>query len=245
MRELLNIVYDENHADVCSLDIYLPDDRHTPCPVFIYFHGGGIEGGNKADPSDLINLTSNGIAFVSVEYRMYPNAKFPDFIEDAARAIAFVKEYGELNNSFKEIYAGGSSAGAYLTMMAYFDRHYLSKYGVAPTDIKGWIFDAGQPTVHFNVLRERGLDPRLARIDEAAPVYFIDHEIDFAMQNRLMFIVAENDMPGRIEQTRFLLKTMEQFNYDMSKVEFRLMNGHTHCSYSISSMVSDFILDKQ
>lgn len=244
MKALKNIIYDESHADTCSLDIYLPDNCDVSTPVFIYFHGGGIESGNKEEFSDLINITSEGIAFVSVEYRMYPKAKFPDFIEDAARAVAFIKEYGETNHMFRDIFAGGSSAGAYLTMMTYFDRHYLNKYRVSPEDIKGWIFDAGQPTVHFNVLRERGLDSRLARIDEAAPIYYVDHEIDSAKQSRLLFLVAENDIPNRIEQTKYLLKTMELFNYDMSKVEFRLMNGHSHCSYSIMQNVLGFIINK-
>lgn len=241
MRELLNIIYDENHADICTLDIFLPEDGYSSHPVFIYFHGGGIESGSKEETSDLVNITSKGIAFVSVGYRIYPQAKFPDFIEDAAKAIAFVKAYGETHKLFSEIYAGGQSAGAYLTMMVYFDHHYLNKYGLIPEDVKGWIFDAGQPTVHYNVLRERGFDSRLVRIDEAAPIYFLDHEMDSSNQSRLMFITADNDMPNRLEQTRLLLKTMEVFHYDMSKVEFKIMEGSTHCSYSILKLVLDFI----
>lgn len=244
VKESLNIIYDKKQAEACSLDIYLPD-TDTPCPVFIYFHGGCIEGGSKDVTSDFKNITSRGIALVSVEYRKYPNAKFPEFIEDAATAIAFVKEYGETNNLFSRIYAGGSSAGAYLTMMTYFDSHYLGKYGITPDSINGWVFDAGQPTVHFNVLQERGLDTRLVRVDEAAPIYFINHDIDSANQSKLMFIVAENDMTNRFEQTKLILKTMEHFNYDMSKVDYKFMSGHTHCSYPITDMVSDFILDKK
>lgn len=242
MKKLLNMVYDENYADICSLDMYLPD-ACAPCPVFIYFHGGGIEGGSKADISEEFkNITSQNIALVSVEYRMYPNAKFPEFVEDTARAIAFVKKYGETNNLFNEIFVGGSSAGAYLTMMAYFDHSYLGKYNIIPDSIKGWFFDAGQPTVHFNVLKERGLDGRLVRIDEAAPIYFIDGDADSANQSRMMFIVAENDIENRLEQTKMLLKTLEQFHYHMSKIEFKLMSGCTHCSYPIHDMVLNFIL---
>lgn len=242
MKELLNIIYDENNSSICTLDMYLPD-TDAPCPVFIYFHGGGIEGGSKIDISeDFKNITSNGIALVSADYRMYPNAKFPEFIEDAAKAIDFVMKYGEANNLFSDIFAGGSSAGAYITMMTYFDSLYLHKYGIIPDSISGWFFDAGQPTVHFNVLRERGLDTRLVRVDEAAPIYYIDHDVDSTNQSRMTFIVAENDMPNRLEQTKMILKTLEQFNYDMSKVDYKLMAGCTHCSYPIHEMVKDFIL---
>lgn len=244
MKKLLNLVYDENHASSCSLDMYLPDTGY-PCPVFIYFHGGGIEGGRKEDISeDFKNITTQKIALVSVEYRMYPDAKFPEFIEDTARAIDFVKNYGEREHLFSEIFVGGSSAGAYLTMMAYFDHSYLAKYGIAPDSITGWFFDGGQSTVHFNVLRERGMDTRLVRIDEAAPIYFINHNFDSVSQSRLMFIVAEKDIANRLEQTKLILKTMEQFHYDMSKIDCKLMSGCTHCSYPIHHMVSDFIFDK-
>ncbi|MDF2543901.1 MAG: hypothetical protein K0S47_3619 [Herbinix sp.] len=244
MREMLNMIYDKNHADICTLNIYLPEERDTLYPVFIYFHGGGMEGGSKDEIADLVNITSNGIALVSVEYRKYPQAKFPEFVEDTAKAVEFVKTYGETHNLFSDLYVGGSSAGGYLAMMVYFDRHYLNQYGILPEEIKGWVFDAGQPTVHFNVLRERGLDTRLARIDEAAPIYFIDHGMDQDKQSKLLFITADNDMPNRLEQTKLILKTMEQFNYDMSKVEFILMEGCGHCGYSIVNMVTDFILNQ-
>ncbi len=243
MKEILNVVYNQAYASICTLDLYLPeiDER---CPVFVFFHGGGIEGGSKELSSDYVKITSKGIALASVNYRMYPDAKFPEFIEDAAKAIAFVKEYGETNDLFGEIYAGGSSAGAYLTMMTYFDSHYLAAYGISPDSINGWFFDAGQPTVHYNVLRERGLDTRLIRIDEAAPLFFINHDKNIENQSRLMFIVSDDDIKNRYEQTKLLLKTLEHYNYDMSKVEFKLMVGLTHCSYSIADMVSVFVLNK-
>jgi hypothetical protein len=242
MKELLNIVYDESHPGSCSLDMYLPD-TDSPCPVFIFFHGGGLEGGSKDVSEDYKNLSFQKIALVSVEYRMYPDARFPEFIEDAAKAINFVKTYGETNNLFNKIFVGGSSAGAYLAMMNYFDSRYLGKYGIEPDSITGWIFDSGQPTVHYNVLRERGLDYRLVRIDEAAAIFFIDHDIDSSCQSTLLFIVAENDIPNRLEQTKLLLKTMDQYNYDMSKIAFKLISGCTHSSYPIKDIVSDFIFD--
>ena len=243
MKKILNVVYNQAYASRCTLDFYLPETDER-CPVFVLFHGGGIEGGSKEFSPDFIHITSNGIALASVDYRMYPDAKFPEFIEDAAKAIAFVKEYGETNNLFSEIFAGGSSAGAYLTMMTYFDSHYLDEYGISPDSINGWFFDAGQPTVHYNVLRERGLDTRLIRIDEASPLYFINHDKNIENQSRLMFVVSDDDIINRYEQTNLLLKTLDPFNYDMTKVEFKLMAGHTHCSYSIADMVSVFILNK-
>ena len=45
--------------------------------------------------------------------------------------------------------------------------------GVDTDFISGYISDSAQMTTHFNVLRERGLDTRLERIDEAAPLFYL------------------------------------------------------------------------
>ena len=241
MKKLFHIAYDLQHQDTCLLDMYLPD-TDASCPVFIFFHGGGLESGNRELSQEFIApFLSKGIALVSADYRMYPEARFPEFVEDAAKAICYALDYGKRRNLFREIYVGGTSAGAYLSMMVYFNPHYLGQYGISPDDIKGWIFDAGQPTVHFNILRERGLDTRLVRVDEAAPLYFVDRDKNQAEQSELMFLVSDHDMVNRYEQTKLMLKTMEHFRYDMSKIKFRLMVGHTHCSYSIAGMASGFI----
>lgn len=239
MKVIKNLCYD-NEQEECTLDIYLPDTK--PSPVFIYFHGGGLESGSKEEiPENMKQLPMRDIALISVDYRMYPSAKFPDFILDAAKSINFIKEYNANQHLFSDIYVGGTSAGGYLAMMLYFARHYLGQYGIDPDEFKGWIFDAGQPTVHFNVLRERGLDPRLVRVDEAAPIYFVDKDIDKTNQPRLLFIIAENDISNRYEQTMMLIKTLEQFKYDMNKVHLEIMKDHRHCSYSIYEMVQKFI----
>lgn len=226
-----DIIYNAARPDDCRLDVYLPEtgayDR-----AFVYFHGGGIEGGDKIDFGQHAQLlTDGGTAVVSANYRMYPQAKFPDFIEDAAAAVAWTQRH--LPGA---VYVGGSSAGAYLSMMLYFDRRYLAEAGADADEIAGWAFDAGQPTTHYNVLRERGLDTRLVRVDEAAPVFFADEarfarvrpEKDFP---RILILCADDDMPGRLEQNRLLAKTMEVFGFPAEKIDFRLMEGFTHCAY--------------
>jgi len=240
MKEILNINYDSRYVDICNLDMYLPDVE-KPCPVFIYFHGGGLESGSKELSNELKSITNNNIAIVSVEYHKYPNAKYPDFILDAAKAIEFIFKYNEEKQVFSDYFIGGSSAGAYIAMMLYFNPSYLKSYGIDLSKITGWFFNSGQPTVHFNVLKEKGLDPRLVRIDEAAPIYYIDKDIDLKKHAELMFVLAEEDVPGRLEETHLLINAMCRFNYDMSKVTLRVVPGCKHCGYKIQEIVVEFI----
>ena len=81
--------------------------------------------------------------------------------------------------------------------------------------------------MHFNVLRERGIDSRRVIIDEAAPLYFVGEEKEY---QPMMFIVSDNDMVGRFEQTQLMMRTLSHFEYDTSKISYRLMNGK-HCGY--------------
>ena len=164
--------YDIAYKEDLELDIHLPEREEFD--LFVYFHGGGLESGNKTmHPSFSEYLTANGVAVVSADYRMYPTAKYPEFIDDAARCVAYVKEHVSEWGRCEGIYVGGSSAGGYLSQMLCFDESYLGAYGVCVFDIAGFLHDAGQPTTHFNVLRERGMDTRRIVVDEAAPLYFV------------------------------------------------------------------------
>ncbi len=224
MKSITDICYSKEANQY--LDIYLPEcDRF---PVFLYFHGGGIERGDKAKGVDVFvkHLTARGIAVVSANYRMYPTAKYPEFIEDAACATAWVfanmKNYGEVTG----IYVGGSSAGGYISQMLCFDKHYLAKHGIAPTDITGFIHDAGQPTAHFNVLRERGVDSRRVIVDESAPLYHIGVDETYPP---MLVIVSDKDMQNRYEQTMLLMSTLKHFGHT-ENVKLQVMNS-THCAY--------------
>lgn len=214
----------------CKLDFYLPDRDPAETPLYIHFHGGGIEGGSRRDEYVIELAKKYGIAVASADYRMYPAAHFPDFIEDAAAAVAYVQE--KMGGTYKSVTVGGSSAGAYLSMMLYFAPQYLAAVGLRAEDFDGFIFDAGQPTTHFNVLRERGLDSRCIRVDDAAPMYYIDQPIPHPEEKPPMLILnASRDMENRREQTMLLMGVMRTFGYDMAKVRYVLMKNCNHCEY--------------
>ena len=170
MREITDIFYTKDRHPAQVLDLFLPEGEGFP--VLGYFHGGGLEAGSRKDFRIMAEyLCAHGVAVASADYRMYPSAAYPEFLRDSAAAAAWVKKHiGEYGGNGR-VYIGGTSAGGYISMMLCFDGRYLSPHFLAPTDFAGYVHDAGQPTVHFNVLRERGMDERRIVVDAAAPVY--------------------------------------------------------------------------
>ena len=112
--------------------------------------------------------------------------------------------------------------------MLCFDKRWLGFYDIKANDIAGFVHDAGQPTTHFNVLKERGFNPNRVVVDEAAPLYHVGEEESYPP---MLFILADNDMKNRREQTELLLSTMNHFGYDMTKVEKVVVPNSTHSSY--------------
>ena len=206
MKTIENISYG-NLDSVQKIDLYLPDGAASS--MFVYFHGGGLVGGNK-NSADVFApyLTSRGIAVVSANYRMYPSAAYPDFICDAAEAVAWANRYMKEEIGCDRLYVGGSSAGGYLSMMLCFDKRYLERVGLDNSKVAGYFHDAGQPTAHFNVLKYADIDPRRIIVDETAPLYYVGLEKEYPP---MRFVVSDNDMKNRYEQTMLMLSTLSHF----------------------------------
>ena len=237
-----NLAYKEEHKLQC-LNLFIPEGEVRA--IFVYFHGGGLDHGDMSGSNPWAEYnTDKGIAFASANYRLYPEAKYPDFIRDAASAVAYIKSISDEIGTDK-IYIGGSSAGGYLSMMLAFDKSYLTEAGVDPESISGYFHDAGQPTAHFHVLEERGIDTRRIIVDETSPMFFVGLEEKYP---RMRFIVSDNDMKNRYEQTILMLSTLKHFGHE--NMDLIVMNGK-HCQYTrdtdddgvvkIARMIGEFV----
>lgn len=158
---------DNYRKERCKLDIYYPENKSDYATI-VWFHGGGLEGGSKEIPNE---LKDKGIAVVAVNYRLYPNAKSPSYIDDAAESVAWVfnniESYGGDRN---QIYVAGHSAGGYLTLMVGLDKSYLQKYNIDADKIKGLIPVSGQTNTHYTIRKERGIPMGIPLVDEYAPL---------------------------------------------------------------------------
>ena len=108
MKRLNGIIYSPQTG--LTTDLYLPEDTSS-APLLVFFHGGGIEGGDKTENAASFELLAgHGIAVASADYRLYPNTRFPEFIRDAAQAVAWACSGCGGNFSSDSIFVGGASA---------------------------------------------------------------------------------------------------------------------------------------
>lgn len=220
MKKEFNLNFYKDHY----LDLFIPDKKEFY--TIIHFHGGGLVEGDKGDTHRYCeHLANAGFAVATANYSLLPNSRFPSFCNDAAQAVKYVIDNISKYGKSKGFIISGQSAGAWLTLMLCFNKEYLKKAGVDERLIVGYISESGQPTSHFHVLEiEKGLNPLLQRIDESAPIYYVDEKINFS---RLLLIAYENDLPNRYEQNELLKSTILNFNKSLD-VKLEILDGY-HC----------------
>jgi acetyl esterase/lipase len=112
-------------ADDCEIraDVHLPKGD-GPHPVLVWLHGGALIGGGRSmmNPEMAARYRRAGMAVVSVDYRLAPETKLPEIIEDLRDAFAWVRQEGPglFGADADRVAVMGYSAGGYLTLMAGF-----------------------------------------------------------------------------------------------------------------------------
>lgn len=249
MKTILDITYGAAEHPLQKLDIYLPDC--DTFPTFLFFHGGGFNAGDKEEAKLFAeHLTKNGIALVSANYQVGREVQWPEYIYDAAEAVAWVMKNMSQYGSCDKFFVGGSSAGGYLSQMLCFNKEYLAPHGISPTDIAGYIHDSGQPTAHFAALQAKGINPARIIVDESAPLFYVGCEEKYAP---MMILVSETDLGNRYEQTLLLVSTLKQFKVPEEDIVFKVMHGR-HCEHTfakdkngesiMAKMITEFVLRK-
>lgn len=122
-----------------TLDVYVPESRPSNAPVVVFFYGGGWSSGAKEDYRFAGEaFAAQGFVTVVPDYRVYPEVRFPDFVEDAAQAIKWTQENVErFGGDASRIVLVGHSAGAHIAMLAALDPQYAEAAGFNARAIRG------------------------------------------------------------------------------------------------------------
>jgi acetyl esterase/lipase len=110
-----------------KLDVYLPTSGDGAKPVVVFFYGGNWQTGDKGDYLFVAQaLASRGFIVVIPDYRVYPEVRWPGFIEDGAAAVSWTLDHlAELGGDPARVHLVGHSAGAYIAAMLALDGRWL------------------------------------------------------------------------------------------------------------------------
>jgi acetyl esterase/lipase len=150
------------------LDVYAPAEVRD-APVVVFWYGGSWRRGERAQYRFVAEaLVRQGYVVVLPDYRLTPEARFPDFVDDAGAAIAWVAaNASRFGGDPARIFAMGHSAGAYNAVLAALDPAYLARAGAPAGAIKGAIGLSGP--YDMASLRGRAIDAAFGPVSAQAP----------------------------------------------------------------------------
>ena len=211
---------DDYLQERAKLDIYCPEKAKN-ASVIVWFHGGGLRAGEKELPERLLN---NDVCVVGPNYRLYPKIKSPVYIDDAARAVAWVynniEQYGGDKN---KIVLSGHSAGGYLALMVGMDKQWLKKYGMDANKINQLVPFSGHTITHFTVREERGVKGEQPIVDELAPLFHVRKD---APPITLITGDRELELLGRYEENAYFYRMMKVNGHE--NIRIYEMDGYGH-----------------
>lgn len=110
------------------LDVYVPRvEGSGALPVVVFFYGGSWQGGSRENFLFVAEaLTSRGFVVVVPDYRVYPEVRYPGFVEDGALAVSWTAaNIGRHRGDASRIALMGHSAGAQIAAMLAYNRRFL------------------------------------------------------------------------------------------------------------------------
>jgi len=193
-----------------KLDVYYPENSKD-CPVIVWFHGGGLEVGNKEIPQ---KLKEKGYVVIGVNYRLLPKVTVKELLDDAAEAVAWTfRHASEYGGDPRKIVVTGHSAGGYISMMLCLNKAWLGAYGMDADDVMMYVPFSGQAVTHYNVRKMQGLEPLKITIDEYAPIYWVRKDCPPFV---LICGDREHELYGRYEENQYLARMMKLVGHNQT-----------------------------
>ncbi len=205
--------------DYCqAVDVYpAKEQSEGGSPVLIFAHGGAWTNGYKEWMGLMAPaLTQAGITLVSVSYRLAPNHKWDEMLDDCINAIAWVftniRRYG---GNPARIALGGHSAGGHLMALAALSRDRLIAQGIDDSSIVGCVplcapLDiryperqpgSGEERTHMMILRDS------SEAAAASPICHVRSNSPY-----VLLAYARNDLPRIINSNLAMASELVRMN---------------------------------
>jgi acetyl esterase/lipase len=176
-----------------SLDVFEPPAGTHDAPVVVFFYGGAWRNGTREQYRFVgSRLAPRGMLVVVADYRTFPRAVFPAFVDDGARAVAWAHANARAHGGDpRRVFVVGHSAGAHIAALLATDARYLARHGLAPCALAGAIGLAGP--YKFDI--EGELAPIFgarSQWPDALPLAFVDGD-------EPPFLVIHGDADERVD----------------------------------------------
>ena len=126
-------------AEPVALQVFGTPTKYKQ-PIMLFFHGGLFNCGNIDSAHALANALSEEAVIVCVDYPLAPRLHFPDTIEVAYQALAWISQQAaSLGGDAARVFVAGEQAGgnlAAVVAMLFRDRGLSGK---KPTQLRGQI----------------------------------------------------------------------------------------------------------
>lgn len=206
-----------------KLDVYVPGQaRPALRPVVVFFYGGGWERGEKGNYRFVgAALADRGFVTVLPDYRLYPDVRFPAFVEDGARAVAWVQRHArEFGGDPERVVLVGHSAGGHMAAMLALARGYLDRAGGRPDWIRGFVGLAGPYVLEPNSAVLDAIFAQPWRPADWQPVRFVDSQAPPALLAH-----GTADTVVGVAETEAMRDAMQRAG---ASVETRVYPGRNH-----------------
>lgn len=206
----------------CKLDLYLPKDQKD-FPVLVWFHGGFLQGQGKwTRPQAAQRFAAEGVGVVLPNYRVYPRAAYPEFIQDAASVVAWTSQHiAEYGGNPARLFVGGHSAGAYLAAMVAMDARYLEPHHLSAQQIAGVISLSGEMLGASMVWVKRGIYPKV--IDDTTPIFYARRDVP-----PFLCLCSERQRSNECEESQQFIEALRAAGHD--NVTFERIPGRDEAS---------------
>ena len=174
---------EQSYGDTPSMrmDVYFPEKgSKLKENIVMFVYGGSWRNGllfsGRKEYYRFVGkiFSSQGFITMIPDYRVFPEVRFPTFVEDIARAVKWADTHNNFNCAKRRIILIGHSAGAHIVSLLALDPTYFAKFEIERSVLRGWVGLSGP--YDFNPLAIGYIRPIFESfindIDKARPVSF-------------------------------------------------------------------------
>jgi acetyl esterase/lipase len=152
------------------MDVYAPQNVQN-APVVLFIHGGSWQGGDKEGHKFVgVSLARAGYVTAVMNYRLAPEHRYPDYVQDAAAALKVLRDQARNHGGNPEnLFVMGHSAGGFNAVEVVDNARWLRDAGVPIGAVRGVIGVAGPYSYDFRQFPSKAAFPPDGNPDDIMP----------------------------------------------------------------------------